>query len=53
MRDGAEHSYVLHAREENNTTHDEIGMRQYYAEWGRRMGRPPYDPYGKRIAAAA
>jgi methanesulfonate monooxygenase large subunit len=45
MRDGVEHAHVLHAREENHTTHDEIGMRQYYAEWGRRMGRSPSDPY--------
>ncbi|HVE16593.1 MAG TPA: aromatic ring-hydroxylating dioxygenase subunit alpha [Chthoniobacterales bacterium] len=53
MRDGVEPAFILHAREENNTTHDEIGMRQYYAEWGRRMGRSPHDPYGKPIAAAA
>ena len=53
MRDGMEPAYVLHGREENNTTHDEIGLRQYYAEWGRRMGRAPHDPFGKRIAAAA
>lgn len=53
MREGVESSYVLHGREENMTTHDEVGMRQYYAEWGRRMGRAPYDPTGKRIAASA
>jgi len=53
MRDGVEAAYVLHAREENNTTQDEIGMRQYYAEWGRRMGRSPHDPYGKATAAVA
>jgi methanesulfonate monooxygenase large subunit len=53
MRAGVEATHVLHAREENNTTHDEIGMRQYYAEWGRRMERNPHDPFGKPIAAAA
>jgi len=53
MRDGAEAAHVLHAREENNTTHDEIGMRQYYAEWGRRMGRSPHDPYGKSATETA
>lgn len=51
MRDGPEPAYVLHGREEENGTHDEIGMRQYYAEWGRLMGRPPHDPFGKRSAA--
>lgn len=53
MREGVENSYVLHGREENMTTHDEIGMRQYYAEWGKRMGRPAYDPSGKHVAVAA
>ena len=53
MRDGIEPTHVLHAREENNTTHDEIGMRQYYAEWGRRMGRSPSDPFGKPLAETA
>lgn len=53
MRGGLENTFVLHGREENLTTHDEIGMRQYYAEWGKRMGRNPYDPAGQRIAAAA
>ena len=52
MRDGIEPTMVLHAREENNTTHDEIGMRQYYAEWGRRMGRSPGDPFANLSAAA-
>ena len=53
MREGVESAYVLHGREENMTTHDEIGMRQYYAEWGRRMGRAPYDPTRKHVAKAA
>ena len=53
MRKGVENTYVLHGREENMTTHDEIGLRQYYAEWGRLMGRPPYDPTRKHAAKAA
>jgi methanesulfonate monooxygenase large subunit len=53
MLGGVENNYVLHGREENMTTHDEIGMRCYYAEWGKRMGRAPSDPYGRPIAAAA
>ncbi|HYQ83760.1 MAG TPA: hypothetical protein VEP28_07120 [Rubrobacter sp.] len=36
--------YVLHGREENSTIHDEVGMRHYYAEWSRRMGRLASDP---------
>jgi len=36
--------WVLHGREENSTIHDEVGMRHYYAEWSKRMGRPAFDP---------
>lgn len=53
MLGGIENNYVLHAREEDMTTHDEVGMRCYYAEWGRRMGRMAHDPFGKRVAVAA
>lgn len=53
MRDGVENCYVLHGREENRTTHDEIGMRQYYAEWGKRTGLSPYDPSRRHDAAMA
>ena len=41
MARGSEPMYVLQAREEDHTIHDEIGMRHYLAEWGRRMGRSP------------
>jgi methanesulfonate monooxygenase large subunit len=44
MRRGTDSRWVLQGREENNTIHDEVGMRHYYAEWSRRMGRPAYDP---------
>jgi len=45
LRKGTGSRWILHGREENSTIHDEIGMRHYYAEWSRRMGRPAYDPY--------
>jgi methanesulfonate monooxygenase large subunit len=47
MRHGTDSKWVIHGREENMTIHDEGGMRHFYAEWGRRMGRPAYDPYGQ------
>lgn len=53
MRRGTDSAYVLHGREENSTIHDEIGMRHFYAEWSRRMGRKAYDPYGSRKASVA
>ena len=52
MREGMERIYTLHGREENNTTHDEIGMRDYYREWGRRMGRPAFNPVERLNVAA-
>lgn len=39
--------YVLHAREEDSTIHDEVGMRHFYDEWSRRMGRSASDPLAK------
>jgi methanesulfonate monooxygenase subunit alpha len=45
--------WVLHGREENMTIHDEGGMRHYYAEWSRRMGRSSSDPFGEHPPAAA
>ncbi len=43
--------YVLHGREENQTIHDEIGMRHYLEEWSRRMGRSSSDPYARQGTA--
>ena len=43
-------SWILHAREENQTIHDEVGMRHFYAEWSRWMGRSPSDPFGEQQA---
>jgi methanesulfonate monooxygenase large subunit len=37
-------SYIIQAREEDSTIHDEIGMRHFYAEWSRRMSRLASDP---------
>lgn len=36
--------YCLMGRQEESTTHDEIGLRCYYEEWSRRMGRLASDP---------
>jgi len=54
MKHGTDARWVLQGREENSTIHDEVGMRHYYAEWSRRMGRPAHDPFheGKPAAAA-
>jgi len=53
MRPGSEPTCVLHGREENMTIHDEGGMRHFYAEWSRRMGRKSYEPFGERKTSAA
>ncbi|MGF1608716.1 MAG: aromatic ring-hydroxylating dioxygenase subunit alpha [Kiloniellales bacterium] len=53
MRPHQETRYVLHGRHEDNTIHDEIGMRHYYEEWSRRMGISPIDPAVKLASAAA
>jgi methanesulfonate monooxygenase large subunit len=37
--------WLLHGREENATIHDEIGLRHFYAEWSRLMGRSPSSPF--------
>ena len=39
MRANSGSKYCLMAREENSTIHDEVGLRSYYEEWSRRMGR--------------
>ncbi len=44
MRSGAGSKYLIMAREENETIHDEIGLRSYFAEWSRRMRRRASDP---------
>lgn len=52
MREGTDSRWVLHGREENSTIHDEIGMRHYYAEWSRRIGRKSSDPFDERKVSA-
>jgi methanesulfonate monooxygenase subunit alpha len=44
MKPGTEPRRILHGRREDKTIHDEIGMRHYYTEWARRMGRSPSFP---------
>jgi methanesulfonate monooxygenase subunit alpha len=51
MHERTDARWVLHGREENMTIHDEGGMRHFYAEWGRRMGRPASDPYAEHATA--
>ncbi len=53
MRERTDSKWVLHGREENMTIHDEGGMRHFYDEWGRRMERKAYDPYGDNQLEAA
>jgi methanesulfonate monooxygenase large subunit len=53
MRDGDTGSrWVLHGREEGMTIHDEGGMRHFYAEWSRRMGRLSSDPFASQAGRA-
>ncbi len=49
---GTDNTYVLQGREEESIQ-DELGMRHYYGEWSRRMGRSASDPFGTAAAAAA
>ena len=44
--------YILHGREEE-TTHDEVCVRHYFAEWSLMMGRSASDPFNQRAAVAA
>jgi len=61
MNSIAERRQILHGRHENETIHDENGMRHFYEEWGRWMDRLPSNPdlpfsegaNGKKPAVAA
>ena len=44
MAQGTERRNILHGRHENETIHDEIGMRHYYEEWGQHMDLNPSNP---------
>jgi methanesulfonate monooxygenase subunit alpha len=52
MRERSDSKWVIHGREENMTIHDEGGMRHFYAEWSRRMGRMAHDPSDIATTAA-
>jgi methanesulfonate monooxygenase subunit alpha len=52
MRPGSEPLHVLHGRREANGIHDEVGLRHYYQEWSRRMGRKPNAPFLAPVAAS-
>jgi methanesulfonate monooxygenase large subunit len=41
MRPNTEPRRILHGRHENGTIHDEVGMRHYYAEWGKHVDLDP------------
>ncbi len=53
MRERTDSKWVIHGREENMTIHDEGGMRHFYAEWGKRMGRMAHDPFNDNKREAA
>jgi methanesulfonate monooxygenase large subunit len=53
MWPGSEGLHVLHGRLENSRIHDEIGLRHYYTEWSKRLGRSASDPYAEATALAA
>jgi len=52
MITGSEPRSILHGRHENETVHDENGMRHYYDEWGKWMNRLPSDPMQEYKAPA-
>ena len=53
MHAGTDPRRILHGRHEDNFIHDEIGLRHYYAEWGKWMNRLPSDPMREHKAAPA
>ena len=44
MQPNSEHRHILHGRHEDETIHDEVGMRHFYQEWGNWMGIDPSNP---------
>ena len=46
IQGGNENTYMFHAREEESIQ-DENGMRHYYAEWSRLIGRRASDPFNE------
>lgn len=52
MMPGSETRRILQGRHENEFIHDEVGMRHFYAEWGKWMNRMPSDPMRSYANAA-
>ena len=52
MRTGSDVRRILHGRIEDNLIHDEVGMRNFYNEWGKWMNRLPSNPMKEHMAAA-
>ena len=50
LRPGGEGLNMLHGRVEGGSIHDEVGLREYYEEWSRRMDRDAKAPYAGRSA---
>lgn len=48
LRHGAQGLDMLHGRIESGFIHDEVGLREYYEEWSRRMGKSAQQPYADR-----
>ena len=44
MNDSADNRRILHGRHEDNTIHDEVGMRHFYDEWGKWVDLWPGNP---------
>jgi methanesulfonate monooxygenase large subunit len=53
MRPGSEDRRLILGRHENQTIHDENGMRHYYDEWAKWMNREPSNPSRPSERAAA
>ncbi|HEX2688275.1 MAG TPA: aromatic ring-hydroxylating dioxygenase subunit alpha [Kofleriaceae bacterium] len=51
MHPGSDGLHVLHGRFEDRRIHDEHGLRSYYEEWSRRIGRSASDPFGETSMA--
>ena len=51
MAPGTQTRTILHVRHENSTIHDEVGIRHYYAEWGKFLNLNPSNPVLMKEAA--
>ena len=53
MAPGTERRNILHGRHENNTIHDEVGMRHFYAEWAKYLDVDPSNPLKEKVDKVA